>query len=444
MSFRCCEPNLRRRNDECEGGASGMRAACGMPGMAFTAWHDARAAWHVAYSAWHVAYSAWHRGIFGMASRHGSRHRGMVRGIAAWFAASRGVAPRRGRRGRRCRQGSPARRGPHGRRPGPRTRVGALGPSAGPPPRPPGRVVAATRQGCAILGPVHGARAHAAPARKPRFAASRHGSRHRAELLHAAGAAGIGAHKPRFAASRHGSRHRAELLHAAGAAGIGAARGRQVRPHGPPAAATAGSCGCRDAPGPRSYTPTDPPLPTATRRPPPPPPTPAPPRPASRPPSPPRPTRTTTSPATGASRPPSPPSARSGRSGRSVGSVGSGLVAGVYQNNGTATARSCWSAALSVARRRRGPRSPRGATSASRRGARPAPRPDDAADRAEAGDAEVEELGGAAVGDVGLDVAVGDAVLVAQARPAARGHGRRPASAITVESEGPATYSIAR
>ena len=76
MSFRCCEPNLRRRNDECEGGASGMRAACRVPGMAFTAWHDARAAWHVAYSAWHVAYSAWHRG--------------MVRGIAAWFAASRG------------------------------------------------------------------------------------------------------------------------------------------------------------------------------------------------------------------------------------------------------------------------------------------------------------------------------------------------------------------
>ncbi len=347
------------------------------------------------------------RGIFGMASRH-IRH-GIAAWFAAWFAASRGVAPRRGRRGGRCRQGSPARRGPHGRRPGPRTRVGALGPSAGAPPRPPGRVVAATRQGCAILGPVHGARAHAAPARKPRFAAS-----------------------------RHGSRHRAELLHAAGAAGIGAARGRQVRPHGPPrppgrvvAATRQGRARARRPP--RLHP--DPPLPTATRRPP-------------------APDAGTTAPGESTTITAAthshhniarywrlPPALAAVGAVGSVGSVRSGLVAGVYQNNGTATARSCWSAALSVARRRRGPRSPRGATSASRRGARPAPRPDDAADRAEAGDAEFEELGGAAVGDVGLDVAVGDAVLVAQARPAARGHGRRPASAITVESEGPATYS---
>ena len=284
MSFWCCEPNLRRRNDECEGGASGMRAACGMPGMAFTAWHDARAAWH-------VAYSAWHRGIFGMASRHGSRHGSRHRAELLHAAGAAGVGAARGRL------------------PGVDPMDAGLGraPASGLSARAPVR----RRDRRVVWSP---RRARAARSLGPSTAPEPTRLRH----------------------ASPGSRHRGMVR--------GIARScstpRAPRASVPPGVARSALTGCRDRrvvwlprraraalvhADLRGSTPT-----RLCRRqrdvhqhP-----TPAPPRPASRPPSPPRPTRTTTSPATGASRPPSPPSARSGRS---VGAVRSGLVTGVYQ-----------------------------------------------------------------------------------------------------------------
>ena len=320
MSFWCCEPNLRRRNDECEGGASGMRAACGMPGMAFTAWHDARAAWH-------VAYSAWHRGIFGMASRHGSRHGSRHRAELLHAAGAAGVGAARGRLpgvdpmdaglGRAPASGLSA-RAPVRRRDrrvvwSPRRARAArsLGPSTAPEPT---RLRHAS-PGSRHRGMVRGIARSCSTPRAPRASVD-------------AGAADVH--------TSPGSRHRGMVR--------GIARScstpRAPRASVPPGVARSALTGCRDRrvvwlprraraalvhADLRGSTPT-----RLCRRqrdvhqhP-----TPAPPRPASRPPSPPRPTRTTTSPATGASRPPSPPSARSGRS---VGAVRSGLVTGVYQ-----------------------------------------------------------------------------------------------------------------
>jgi|JI10StandDraft_1071094.scaffolds.fasta_scaffold59846_3 hypothetical protein len=263
--------------------------------------------------------AAWFAASRGVAPRRGRRgHRwtleprtctqAPVRGIAAWFAASRGVAPRRGRRGHRCRQGSP----------GPPSRAAASAGSCG------------CRDARAAL--VHADRG-STPTRLCRAST---------RLIH----------------DVHGRRRRRLPPHLqAQPCAATASCSPAARPATTATTTTTCDDGINDdcydgcyadcsALGPHCGDGLLDAAATPRRPPAPPPPTPAPPRPASRP----RSTRTTTSPATGASRPPSPPSARSGRVGQSVGSVRSGLVAGVHQNNGTATARSCWSAALSVAR----------------------------------------------------------------------------------------------